>query len=181
MKVNPNANAVMEFNGKKVRTYAYLFSSDIIPDVTTNAGGHGPLYTGMQGYVKKFTFMLPLIVTEFCEPSLIKVTEHANDSGFTAGKGIIASAAIQSQAGDRVKTIRKMDLTDPYDSKYCLAKFNKFVLRSAQLSDQTAALFKFTDPGTALQNPTIELIAEANQLVSTPTCKLSSTMNGGVY
>lgn len=74
-----------------------------------------------------------------------------------------------------------MDISNPNGRLYCLPNFDKFVLRSAQLNDQTAALFKFTDPGTALQNPTIELIAEANKLVATPTCKLSNTMNGGTY
>lgn len=72
-----------------------------------------------------------------------------------------------------------MDLKDPWDSKYCLAKFNGFKLHSTSASSDAylATIFQFTDPKKPDVNPTVTLIAEANQVVKTQSCTLSNEAN----
>ena len=110
----------MEFNGTYLEVNSYLFSSDVIPNILNAGNGHTAQYTGVQGEIKKFTEPLFLTVTQNCSTPFISIQELANDTGATAGSQITASAAIQSQAGDRVKSINKMDISDPYGGPYCL-------------------------------------------------------------
>jgi hypothetical protein len=69
-----------------------------------------------------------------------------------------------------------MDLFNQWDREYCIAKFNRFVLRSTEISDQSqlAKIFDFKDPGNPNTNPEITFIAEANEDVVTSNCKLSN-------
>jgi hypothetical protein len=54
-----------------------------------------------------------------------------------------ASAIINSSVADRTKEIALMDLVDPWDSKYCLDKFDSFTISSPQITDpvKLATLF----------------------------------------
>ena len=70
-----------------------------------------------------------------------------------------------------------MELEDQWDNKYCLAKFNKFVLHSTDISDSSklSQIFSLEDPGRPDLNPSISLVAEANSIVVSSNCKLSNT------
>ena len=76
-----------------------------------------------------------------------------------------------------------MDLVNQWDSKYCLAKFNGFKLSSAQITVESdlAKIFSLTNPGNPNTNPELTLIAEANSVVFTPTCKLSNADEPTTY
>jgi hypothetical protein len=69
-----------------------------------------------------------------------------------------------------------MDLVNQWDSKYCLAKFNRFKLNSTQITVESdlTKIFSLTNPGNPDTNPVLTLIAEANSVVFTPSCKLSN-------
>jgi hypothetical protein len=67
-----------------------------------------------------------------------------------------------------------MELINQWDNKYCLAKFNKFVLHSTVISDSSklSEIFSLEDPGRPDLNPSISPIAEANSIVVSSNCKL---------
>ena len=69
-----------------------------------------------------------------------------------------------------------MDLVNQWDSKYCLAKFNSFKLSSTEITVESDLLkiLSFIAPSSPNTNPVVTLIAEANSIVFTPSCKLSN-------
>jgi hypothetical protein len=76
-----------------------------------------------------------------------------------------------------------MDLANQWDRKYCLSKFNRFVLSSTEISDdsQLAKIVKFKDPRDHYTNPEVTFIAEANEVVVTSNCKLSNVDSQQAY
>lgn len=88
-----------------------------------------------------------------------------------------AEAIVQSSEADRTKKITRMELVNTYDNTACLSSFNKFVLKSSQLSDSYSTMFSFTENTDSSVNSEIKMIAAANQLVISPTCNLSTKPN----
>jgi uncharacterized protein YcgI (DUF1989 family) len=76
-----------------------------------------------------------------------------------------------------------MELNNQWDNKYCLAKFNKFVLHSTDISDSSklSQIFILEDPGSPDKNPSISLVAEANSIVVSSNCKLSNKDNPSTF
>lgn len=82
------------------------------------------------------TWQFPVTVTKNCDPSVIHVTESPTDSAAEVSSTQPASVAVQQMPIEsRTKKIKLLELTDPWDSKYCLTEFNNFSLVSPENTD----------------------------------------------
>ena len=71
----------MEFNGTNIQVNAYLFSTEVIPDVTlSSTTGDTPQYIGNPNYVATCSWTVPISVTKNCSSSIIHVKESSTDT-----------------------------------------------------------------------------------------------------
>jgi len=85
-----------------------------------------------------------MTITKNCAASFIAIREKTADTLAQASSTLSPVTMIQASDADRTKRIARMELTNTYDNKACLGDFNKFVLNSAQLSNNYSTMFTFT-------------------------------------